>query len=116
VTPTNSDLDLMEVELSNQDLATIYLALGVRLAGYTTEDHPQTQRCQELRDLFARAQKNSHVGILFTERAACSWNLNVDTDAWHGDCGIIWMFGEGTPTENEVSFCPQCGRRLEERS
>lgn len=111
----NSDLDLMEVELSNSDLALIYLALGARLPEYAAEDYPQTQRCQELKDLFAGAQKSRQVGILFAERAACTWTWAKDTDAnaWRGDCGVIWMFGEGTPVENEMYFCPQCGRRLE---
>jgi hypothetical protein len=32
---------------------------------------------------------------------------------WRGSCGIPWWMETGTPEENGMNFCPNCGRRLE---
>lgn len=109
------DTDLIEVTLSKSDLAMIYLSLMHRHTEYATEGHPEADRCNELVNLFASAQKRNQVGILFAEKQKCDWKLDFDTGAWQGDCGIVWIFGDGTPEENEAFFCPQCGRPLEVR-
>lgn len=77
----DGDLGLMEVELSNSDLAMIYLALMARQSEYAAEDHPQTQRCRELAAIFAGAQKSNQIGILFAERTAGTSTPGTDTDA-----------------------------------
>ena len=27
-------------------------------------------------------------------------------------CGVLWVFNDGTPEENEANFCPKCGADL----
>lgn len=46
----------------------------------------------------------------------CRWKLTDDEmDLWEGDCGAAWNFIEGgDPKENEMSYCPKCGRKLEQ--
>ncbi len=45
--------------------------------------------------------------------AGCEWHLDDDeAGAWESACGQLWCFEEGTPKENEMNFCPFCGRLL----
>lgn len=42
----------------------------------------------------------------------CEWKY-VDVDScWSGACGVLWQFEDGTPEDNEMNFCPQCGQPL----
>lgn len=44
----------------------------------------------------------------------CEWSREYD-DIWRSDCGLLWEFGnEGTPKANNMNYCPQCGKSLEE--
>ena len=43
----------------------------------------------------------------------CEWKLsNYDYNLWVGKCGAEWTLIDGTPTENKMNFCPQCGGKL----
>ena len=47
----------------------------------------------------------------------CAWTRSQeweDSDCWKTDCGNAWRLDDGTPSENHMSFCPFCGRKLEE--
>jgi hypothetical protein len=54
--------------------------------------------------------------ILEEEKSqTCDWHYDDDggyCDSWNGTCGIMWAFGEDGPVENEVNFCPKCGKRI----
>ena len=44
----------------------------------------------------------------------CEWKQctsEYDT-SWEGTCGAKWTIEHGTPKENVVNFCPQCGGKL----
>jgi len=46
----------------------------------------------------------------------CEWKQctsEYDT-SWEGTCGAKWTIEHGTPKENVVNFCPQCGGKLVE--
>lgn len=49
--------------------------------------------------------------------AVCAWNeidnLNLP-DTWEAECGAVWTFNEGGPKDNEVNFCPKCGKSVTE--
>jgi len=32
------------------------------------------------------------------------------------NCGLTWVFNEGTPEQNNVNFCPNCGAEIEKES
>lgn len=43
----------------------------------------------------------------------CTWKQHDDlemSDTWEADCGAMWTFSEGGPKENEMHYCPNCGR------
>ncbi len=44
----------------------------------------------------------------------CHWKQAIYSDfgEWDGDCGISWIFEDGGPEENDMNFCPSCGRIL----
>jgi hypothetical protein len=45
----------------------------------------------------------------------CRWHVgDGEWTMWDASCGLVWAFDEGTPTENEMQYCPKCGRELEE--
>ena len=41
----------------------------------------------------------------------CRW-ARVEEDYWSGECGALWTFPDGTPSDNGMQFCPVCGGRL----
>ena len=50
------------------------------------------------------------------ENNTCRWNLSTDFDCviWSSDCGLDWQFSNPeTPAENEMNYCPKCGKNLE---
>ena len=45
----------------------------------------------------------------------CEWVL-IDDDKGLWQCsqgGAEWVLETGTPVDNEINYCPMCGRRLE---
>ncbi len=44
----------------------------------------------------------------------CVWRYDWSDDTWEGDCGVMWQLTDGTPSENGMCYCPQCGRVLME--
>lgn len=48
------------------------------------------------------------------EQRTCEWKQctsEYDTSL-EGTCGVKWLLIDGTPTENHMKFCPQCGGKL----
>ena len=39
------------------------------------------------------------------------WDTEHNTH-WQGTCGAKWTIEHGTPQENHMNFCPQCGGKL----
>mgnify|MGYP001281092574 CR=1 FL=1 len=51
-----------------------------------------------------------------TENNTCRWILYNDFDCviWSSNCGLDWQFSNPeTPAENEMHYCPKCGKKLE---
>lgn len=44
------------------------------------------------------------------QRSPCLWSN--DGDMWEAPCGAVWMFEDGGPKENDMSFCHKCGHPL----
>lgn len=75
----------------------------------------------ELEAVAAAGQRDAALAIsLYQElqqarEATCAWTKNEDDwdrAEWVGDCGATWVFEEGGPVENEMGYCPNCGKRL----
>ena len=47
--------------------------------------------------------------------ANCNWGED-DAGVWETDCGHSFEFIDGGPDENGFSFCPYCGKRLEQHA
>jgi len=46
----------------------------------------------------------------------CEWHLDdEDQGTRAGSCGALWTFTEGGPTDNNMKFCPECGRAAREQ-
>lgn len=62
-------------------------------------------------------EKTQHMVLQAVEwprkrESACMWTRDEDLDAWDTACGEKWTIPNGTPSENEMRFCPCCGRCL----
>jgi hypothetical protein len=45
----------------------------------------------------------------------CQWKrTDSEINLWEGSCGAAWNFEVDTPKDNEMEFCPFCGRHLEQ--
>ena len=44
----------------------------------------------------------------------CVWREDSD-GFWKGDCGIAWELFTGTPKENKMNYCPECGKLIKEK-
>jgi len=45
----------------------------------------------------------------------CTWKNYDDfnmPDTWEADCGAMWTFTEGGPKDNDMKFCPNCGKPI----
>lgn len=47
--------------------------------------------------------------------ATCVWQETDDGEFWRGDCGMEFGLEGGTPSRNQMRFCPRCGKPLVER-
>lgn len=49
-------------------------------------------------------------------KSECKWYLeDYNFSQWESDCGLSWyMSNDETPKENEMNYCPKCGRKLVE--
>lgn len=45
---------------------------------------------------------------------ACKWTYQDYENAWKTDCENIFCIIEGTPEDNEMKYCPYCGKRIEQ--
>ena len=48
----------------------------------------------------------------------CSWGQVDDLhtpDTWEAECGAMWTFTEGGPKDNNMRFCPECGKPLQQK-
>jgi hypothetical protein len=52
-----------------------------------------------------------------TAQATCEWTPDNDPDwnTWTSACGETWVFEVEGPAENDMQFCPFCGRLLVDR-
>lgn len=44
----------------------------------------------------------------------CTWSQDSD-GCWNGTCGIQWWLESATPSENDMHYCPKCGKPLIEK-
>lgn len=59
---------------------------------------------------------NKKFGNEYEVTVKCVWNLStvLDCVVWFSDCGLDWQFSNPeTPADNEMVYCPKCGRKLE---
>lgn len=43
------------------------------------------------------------------------WIRFDDSDTYScSECGVIWELDDGTPKDNEMYFCPKCGKRMDD--
>jgi DNA-directed RNA polymerase subunit RPC12/RpoP len=55
------------------------------------------------------------VNMLNDAAKPCEWSVYDEYDSpdtYAGTCGVMWTFDEGDPKDNEVNFCPKCGRKI----
>lgn len=47
----------------------------------------------------------------------CQWTQeeNPDYGIWETECGHSFVLDEGNPKENEMNYCPFCGRPLKQK-
>lgn len=45
----------------------------------------------------------------------CTWKRDSDDiDYWETDCNLTWSTIDGGLEENNMNYCPQCGKRIKE--
>ena len=46
----------------------------------------------------------------------CVWRPDhEEPNVWQSQCGLLWMLeNDDTPTENQMNYCPKCGKELVE--
>ena len=52
--------------------------------------------------------------ILSQEIFSCIWQEDEDGD-WLTECGNIFILDTGTPANNEMIYCPYCGKKILEK-
>lgn len=77
-----------------------------RLSTYKTDFATQIER-------EARTKEAKEIKKLI-EGHTCEWSLtDNEVNTWEcNKCGAYWVFTEGGPVENNMQYCPECGRRI----
>ena len=56
---------------------------------------------------------NSNDEISKTPKSKCSFTYDNEDNTWKcSKCDLVWQFGDGNPKDNNMNYCPQCGRRI----
>ena len=52
--------------------------------------------------------------ILSEQKEPCNYTLeDDDANTWEcNKCGVEWALEAGTPEDNEMNYCPKCGREI----
>lgn len=86
------------------------------VAQYIAAVHPRTvlrllDRIDELEMQAATLQQ--HPDNASTQQDFCLWRFddNEFAPVWIAACGAEWCFIDGGPHENNLHYCPQCGKR-----
>lgn len=58
------------------------------------------------------ADKLIAAGCILHEQ--CNWTQeDDDKNTWQcSKCDALWILNDGTPQENDMNFCPQCGGKI----
>lgn len=53
--------------------------------------------------------------VLCEQKEPCEWTCeDEDGDTWEcNKCGALWTLNNGTPQDNNIRFCPECGRPIQ---
>lgn len=70
--------------------------------------------CQETRKRFEARPVDPVVAPVMEVQpvATCAWSEHPDDGYWQGACGAAWTFNYETPRENQMHFCPNCGKAV----
>ena len=49
-----------------------------------------------------------------SEQPFCLWDEEPDGGPWQTSCGHLFVLNDGGPSENDMKFCPFCGKPVEE--
>lgn len=45
----------------------------------------------------------------------CEWMPEDESSDWYNsECGMSFIFNDGSATENGFKFCPRCGKKLKD--
>lgn len=97
----------------------------------TTQPQTLIEKLENFRDTqtyyeatFADAVIDSCIDLVKQHsQETCNWRNNKGTGLWEchyggdytSDCGLEWnMSNKDSPSENEMHFCPNCGKKLVE--
>lgn len=48
------------------------------------------------------------------KRPKCLWTYDQDLDTWDTQCDNSFMLNEGTPSDNQMNYCPYCGHEIKQ--
>lgn len=63
--------------------------------------------------------KQIRLSRILKDGDACQWTEQSNCDderEYRTECGAAWMTASGTPEENDMRYCPMCGKRIALRS
>lgn len=63
---------------------------------------------------YKRALDQAREIILSEQKQPCNYTLeDDDANTWEcNKCGVEWVLEAGTPEDNEMNYCPKCGREI----
>lgn len=58
--------------------------------------------------------KREVLAILSEQKEPCEYTLeDEDSNTWEcNKCGELWVLNAGTPKDNNMNYCPKCGREI----
>lgn len=55
--------------------------------------------------------KNIVFKLREVRKESCKWEDDGEGN-WGGSCGVLWTLLNDGPKENDMNYCPKCGKKL----
>lgn len=85
-------------------------AAVARLLADANEDPAHTPWSRDVRTVLSALE-----AARADEKSACGWARDGwDSDTWATACGHYFTVNDGTPSDNEMHYCPFCAAKIDD--
>ena len=98
---------------ADRDAAAIIAWMNAHMGDKTVGQQLDALDCARFWLIAVASEEKARTHGEYILPTVCEWSLDDDDwSLWEGTCGAAWTLEEGSPDDNNMRFCPECGRPL----